>query len=236
MLENLKKLFHKNDDKVLITIHGFGVNRKHEMDDFIQYATASKIEIISFNMFDIHDEDDDDYNKWILVAENKLQQAFDQNKKVYLLGFSMGGVIASYLAGKYPVEKLILISPAFIHFNIENYAGIAIKTGKKLLSGSDENKPSMPRSFYSAFMGCVKEHKNDIRKVSCPILLIQGDADEVIPTRSSEWAYEQISHDQKKCIVLHGGKHRLLQDKSVQDVAFLLIDDFLQDKLLPLKK
>ncbi|WP_294562868.1 alpha/beta fold hydrolase [uncultured Traorella sp.] len=236
MLENLKKLFHKNDDKVLITIHGFGVNRKHEMDDFIQYATASKIEIISFNMFDIHDEDDDDYNKWILVAENKLQQAFDQNKKVYLLGFSMGGVIASYLAGKYPVEKLILISPAFIHFNIENYAGIAIKTGKKLLSGSDENKPSMPRSFYSAFMGCVKEHKNDIRKVSCPILLIQGDADEVIPTRSSEWAYEQISHDQKKCIFLHGGKHRLLQDKSVQDVAFLLIDDFLQDKLLPLKK
>ncbi len=213
-----------------------GVNRKHEMDDFIQYATASKIEIISFNMFDIHDEDDDDYNKWILVAENKLQQAFDQNKKVYLLGFSMGGVIASYLAGKYPVEKLILISPAFIHFNIENYAGIAIKTGKKLLSGSDENKPSMPRSFYSAFMGCVKEHKNDIRKVSCPILLIQGDADEVIPTRSSEWAYEQINHDQKKCIFLHGGKHRLLQDKSVQDVAFLLIDDFLQDKLLPLKK
>ena len=236
MLENLKKLFHKNDDKVLITIHGFGVNRKHEMDDFIQYATASKIEIISFNMFDIHDEDDDDYNKWILAAENKLQQAFDQNKKVYLLGFSMGGVIASYLAGKYPVEKLILISPAFIHFNIENYAGIAIKTGKKLLSGSDENKPSMPRSFYCAFMGCVKEHKNDIRKVSCPILLIQGDADEVIPTRSSEWAYEQISHDQKKCIFLHGGKHRLLQDKSVQDVAFLLIDDFLQDKLLPLKK
>ena len=94
----------------------------------------------------------------------------------------------------------------------------------------------MPRSFYSAFMGCVKEHKNDIRKVNCPILLIQGDADEVIPTRSSEWAYEQISHDQKKCIFLHGGKHRLLQDKSVQDVAFLLIDDFLQDKLLPLKK
>ena len=236
MFENLKKLFHKNEDKVLITIHGFGVNRKHEMDDFIEYAADFKIEVISFNMFDINDESDDDYNKWILVAENKLQQALNQNKKVYLLGFSMGGVIASYLASKYPIEKLILIAPAFIHFNIENYAGIAIKTGKKLLSGNDEGKPSMPRNFYSAFMGCVKEHKNDIRKVNCPVLLIQGDEDEVIPLKSSEWAYEQINHDEKKCIFLHGGKHRLLQDQSVQDIAFLLIDDFLHDKLLPSKK
>lgn len=33
--------------------------------------------------------------------------------KIYLIGFSMGGVIASYLASKYGADKLVLISPAF---------------------------------------------------------------------------------------------------------------------------
>lgn len=238
MFNKLKTMIksYQNKDKILITIHGFGVNRKHQMDEFVEYASGDLMEVVTFDMFDIHDENDCDFKKWISKAEIHIQKALNDKKKVYLLGFSMGGVIASHLASKYKIEKLILISPAFIHLNLEYYTSIAIQTGKKLLSNvEDDTKPKLPNSFYNGFLNCVKEHKNDIGRVTCPVLIIQGDEDEVIPTRSSEWAYNKIEHDQKKCIFLHKGKHRILVDENVKDIAFTLIHDYLEDKILPIE-
>lgn len=236
MLEKLKQLFvrKKEQTPVILTIHGFGVRREKEMDDFIEYAKLHLYEVKTFNLFEL-DEEDHDYKKWVERAENALLEEIKNNRKVYLLGFSMGGVIASYLASKYSVEKLVLIAPAFIHFNLENYTNIVINKGKKLFSGNDEIKPSMPKNFYGEFMDCVKEHKNDIKHVTCPVLIIQGDEDEIIPVRSSSWGYDQIEHEQKQLIFLHKGKHRILSDEKVKEVAFLLIDDFLHDKLLPIE-
>lgn len=239
MFKKIKNIFTKKSnlkqEEIIITIHGFGVRRENEMDDFVAYGNSILPPIKTFNMFDIEDENDDDYTKWIERCENVLLEAIHENKKIYLLGFSMGGVIASYLASKYKIEKLILISPAFIHFNLENYTNIALKTGKKFLSGKEEKKKEMPKSFYNGFISCIKTHKNDISKVTCPVLFIQGNDDEIIPTRSSEWGYEQVPHENKKCIFLHKGKHRILSDEHVKDVAFALINDYIHDTILPIK-
>lgn len=237
MLEKLKKIIKKEPETVIITVHGFGVRREHEMDDFKLYASHHLPEVITFNLFDIENDEDSHFNDWVKRAEDVVLQTLNRKKKIILLGFSMGGVIASYLASKYPVEKLILIAPAFIHFNLENYTNIAIKSGKKLLTKkeAESSTPSLPKSFYSGFMDCVKEYKNSIQNVTCPVLILQGDDDEVIPTRSSTWAFSQINHEQKRCIFLHLGKHRLLTDSNVKDVAFLLIDDFIQNKLFTKK-
>lgn len=236
MFQKLKQFFKKEEttktQSILITIHGFGIQRMHEMDDFVKFAGEHLMEVKTFNLFDFENENDDNYKKWITVAEDVVLEALKESKKVYLLGFSMGGVIAAHLAKKYPIEKLILISPAFIHFNLENYTNIAIKTGKKIFSGTEETKPSIPINFYSSFTSLIKEYKNDIKGVSCPVLILQGDEDEVISTRSSEWAYEQIPHNKKQCIFLHKGKHRVLQDKTVKETAFVLIQDYLEDRFI----
>lgn len=233
MLEKLKKIIRKDAEAVIITIHGFGVRREHEMDDFKEFAQNHLPEVITFNLFDIENEEDNDFHLWVKRAEDVLIQAINSKKKVYLLGFSMGGVIASYLASKYSIEKLILIAPAFIHFNLENYTNIAIKSGKKLINKKEDEivSPSLPKSFYSGFMDCVKEHKNAIQHVSCPVLILQGDEDEVISTKSSTWAFAQIPHEQKQCLFLHLGKHRLLTDPHVKNIAFLLIEEFIKNRI-----
>ena len=41
-------------------------------------------------------------------------------KEIYVIGHSMGGVIAAYLASKYKeVKKLVLAAPAFQYFKFE---------------------------------------------------------------------------------------------------------------------
>lgn len=222
---------------ILITIHGFGTRRSLEMNDFALWSKDHLPELIAFDLFDYADETDCDWHEWVRRAEVVLKKAQSEKREIYLLGFSMGGVIASYLATRFPVKKLILIAPAFIHFNLENYTNIVIKSASVLLSSKvDEvKKDSLPKTFYSAFLDCIKQLKSSISEVTCPVLLIQGDDDEVIATRSSEWAFNQIKHDQKRCIFLHGGAHRLLSDAKVNQEAFLLIQLFIEDKILPIQ-
>ena len=50
--------------------------------------------------------------RWINAAENSLKQLLAKYDEVYLIGFSMGGLIASYLAAKYKVDKLVLLASA----------------------------------------------------------------------------------------------------------------------------
>lgn len=244
MFEWLKKRFKKETEPlvpekepVLVCIHGFGVRRSVEFDQFKQFAEMTLPKIITFDMFDIQNEEDQDPKRWLKRAMKQMDEIVKEHDEIYLLGFSMGGVIASYLATLYPIKKLVLISPAFIHFSLENYTNIVINEASKLVFKEKKSEGiSMPKSFYNGFLEIVKEHKNSIAQVKCPILLLQGDDDEVIPTKSSEWAYEQIKHNQKRLAFLHKGKHRVLDDEHVKDMAYLLIQDFILDKLLPIEK
>lgn len=235
--ENKTEEIKEEPIPLLITIHGFGKRRHHEMDQLSEFLKNRNIELVSFDMYDLSDEKDCDWKQWVQRAKAQLAAAQLSKRPIYLLGFSMGGVIASYLATCYPVVKLILIAPAFNHFHLENYTNMVIKGASGLISSSpksESNEPSLPKTFYPAFMDCVKQLKSSIANVTCPILLIHGDEDEVIPPRSSEWAFENISHDQKRLVFLHLGKHRILNDEHVRDVAYLLILDFIEERLLPL--
>ncbi|MFC0299112.1 alpha/beta hydrolase [Geobacillus jurassicus] len=55
------------------------------------------------------------YDQWIAAAEQAFLALHHRCSAVYVIGFSMGGVIAVYLAEKYPVTKLVLLSAAFYH-------------------------------------------------------------------------------------------------------------------------
>ena len=61
------------------------------------------------------DEDINDFNYKLCLqkAEQEYLAHVARYDTVYLIGFSMGGVIASFLASRYGCDKLVLIAPAF---------------------------------------------------------------------------------------------------------------------------
>src|SRR5690625_6969791 len=52
------------------------------------------------------------YDKWLEAAEKEMIKLMEECEILYVIGFSMGGMIAAYLAAKYDVEKLVLLAPA----------------------------------------------------------------------------------------------------------------------------
>lgn len=240
MFERLKSLFQKETVQVLpakpviITIHGYGRRRKHEFDNFALWGSKDQYEIIQFDMYDLFDETDNDWMMWVSRAKDMVNTYHNQGREIYLVGFSMGGVIASYLAATCDIKKLVLLAPAFSYMNVDTIAGAISKSYSSFISKSSEKKDEieLPKSFYMAFMDLVKNLKKYINQVPCPTLMIHGDEDEVISVRSSTSAYHKIPHKNKKLVILHEGHHRLFMDETVQWECYQWIKLFFEDVIL----
>lgn len=240
MFEKWKKLFKKEvppiveepSKPIIITIHGYGRRRQHEFDNFVNWGTKDGFEIIQFDMYDLFNENDNDWMKWVARAKNKLDEY--AHREIILVGFSMGGVIASYLANVCDIQKLILLAPAYQYIHVENIAGMISKGASVLLGNDkkDKDEIELPVSFYSSFMDLVKSLKKYIASIDCPVLFLHGDADEVITLKSSLSAYEKVPHDKKKLYILHEGHHRLLMDEKVNWDCYQMMKLFINDTII----
>ena len=219
-------LFFKKKQKVIITIHGFGKNVQHEFDPLAKHIDEKKYQIIQFDMYDPYDPHDDNYETWIKKAEEKIHEYKDQ--EIILLGFSMGGVIASYLASIYHVRSLILVAPAFQYLDLANITNHGIKIVKNLAKKS-VSVPSASQT--KAFQTIINQYKESIYHIDCPVTIFHGTKDEVIPVESSKNIYSNIP-GKKRLIYIEGGKHRMLYDGIMEECIFTLIDDALEDKLI----
>lgn len=237
MFEKLKQYFQKQPVEtkkgpVIITIHGYGRRRMHEFDNFVLWGKQEQFEIVQFDLYDLFDETDCNWKQWLQKAKDVVKAYKEEGRCIYLVGFSMGGVIASYLAATFHVDKLILLAPAFSYINFDLVGGVITKTYASLVGNEEKEEIKLPASFYSAFMAIVKNLKKYISDVECPVLILHGDQDEVISAKSSTWAYDHIPHANKRLIWLHGGHHRLLMDEHVNWECYQLMKLFIDGKIL----
>ncbi|MEG0823836.1 MAG: YqiA/YcfP family alpha/beta fold hydrolase [Erysipelotrichaceae bacterium] len=236
LIHKPKETIEKEDTKALhalITLHGFGRKQSKEMSNLILWSKEESYEIITLDLYNKEDEKDCNYIDWVNRARTLVETYIVKGYKVDLLGFSMGGVIATYLSTICPINRLILISPAFNYFNLENFTDYLVKGAVNLLNNKKEvETPTLPKSFFGTFMDVVKYYKGYIKAVNVPTLILHGDEDEIIPLRSSLQAFDKIPNDNKRLIILHGGRHRILQDPRVNNEAYQIINLFLNEKIL----
>lgn len=215
--------FKRKEKTIIITIHGFGKNVSHEFDQFKKYMDPKKYEIIQFNMYDPFNPKDDNYTKWIKKAEQVINKY--KGKEIIILGFSMGGVIASYLASIYKVKKLILVAPAFQYLDLSKVTNHGINMVKNLTKKTkEETIPSQSQT--KAFQTVVSKYKESIAQVDCPVFILHGTKDEIIPIESSRSAYKKINAP-KRLIFIEGGKHRMMYDGKMEKCVFTLIEQFI---------
>lgn len=214
---------------IVLTVHGFGQKRHHEMDDLAAFLSRQGYEVIQFDLYDLNNPSDADIHKWIERAEQAMKKALSKSSEVYVVSFSMGGVISSYLATIYPIKALVLVAPAFQYINLQLAKTITMKTFSST-SPSASKAPSKAQT--KAFTEIVSRFKESIAHVTCPILILHGTKDEVIDPSSSHSAFKKIDHPKKCLLYLEGAPHRLLYTKEFEKPAFSIILSMLQGKLV----
>lgn len=220
-------IFHKKE--LVITIHGFGRRTLHEMDPLAHYLEKNGFEVWRFAYYDPDNLKDVDYHDWIARCEAKMRKAIDEKRTIHLLGFSMGGVVASYLASVYPVKDLLLCAPAFYPID---FSKIEKAARSKLLSSGSESS-SMSSEQTRTFLSIVSRYRNSITQVDCPILIMHGTGDEVIQSRSSRRIFAAIPNPHKYLVFLEGARHRFLYDGAYESLAFPIIRDYFRGEIHP---
>ncbi|TFG81220.1 MAG: carboxylesterase, partial [Erysipelotrichales bacterium] len=185
---------------VLYCIHGYGVRRTVEFEPLRKYFENLGYRVVTPEIFDQQDEQDTLATVWVKRAEDGLASLLEQNEMIWLVGFSMGGVIASHLAATYKVERLVLLAPAFEYLTFKTVMGKVEEAARSVIKKSDKpasDYPSLPDAFFPVFRETVALCKESITNVFCPVLIIHGTADQTIPVSSSRFAYAKIPHMDK---------------------------------------
>ncbi len=220
--------FNKKSNKpTIVAIHGFGVRGVDEFEKLRIAVEKKGYTFKSVQLYDLEDPSDTDWASWISKAKSLITEvAHDSN--IILIGFSMGGVIASYLANSYKVKKLVLLSPAFEYLNINT---IIDHMPKPFVKG-EIVKSRMPVGFTSTFMDVINNCKNSISNIRVPTLIIHCEKDETIPLSSSIKNFKKIPINNKALLSISNGQHRVLDDKIAGPIAISNIISFIENEYL----
>ena len=180
-----------------------------------------------------------EYSKWIQHAEDEFERLSAKCDKVYVIGFSMGGLIASYLAVNHKVDRLILLSAAAYYVNPRQL----LKDVREMLSDAFQGKllknemfvrysrkiKATPITATLQFRRLVGAVRPILNQVHVPTLIAQGESDGVVPPKSAEFLYRHIGTETKKLIYIKDSKH-LICHCSENEKLFEEVLEFLENK------
>jgi len=221
----IKKAFYKNfsTKPVIVFIHGFSKRTTIPLDNAMEYFRNHGYFVVSKNLFDPNDENDDNPKNWIENANKLVEEALSIKEDVVVIGFSMGGVIASHLASNYPVKLLILLAPAFEYVTLKAVRETITNRLPKRNNEPVVNNGKLPENFVDAFKEVVLLCRNSLEKVVCKTIIFHGRDDEKIPVRSSEYAYQHLASKDKKLFLLSHANHNLMEDTNYyQDILSVI--------------
>jgi esterase/lipase len=228
--------------KTAIVIHGFASNPMR-MDDISKVMLDAGYNVIvprlarHFNK-DIHDLDNATPEEWLKDVEEvlKIARAFD--RQVTLVGYSLGGLLASQLALKFEdaIERMILVAPAWrvspgaslgsamgAAFNISlnkfrNLPESCTLNGAYISPHSGRRIENLQREVETSNFGePYDEDRSAFRRIRVPMLVFTTPGDEAV----SSWSVGQICDANQRCkhVEVPGQDHSKILNSLAANVA-----------------
>ncbi|MGM9923025.1 MAG: alpha/beta hydrolase [Bacillus sp. (in: firmicutes)] len=157
------------------------------------------------------------YKDWIACAEESLRELFASCKTVYVVGFSMGGIIACHLASRYPVDKLVLLSAAAKYISPKQIALDTMEVIKDSVQGNlKENDlylrytnkiKKTPLYATAQFRELVAANAGVFADLSIPVFIAQGRKDGIVPVKTASFLCKSIASEYKIVYIDEDAKH-----------------------------
>lgn len=230
--------------KAILVIHGFAGGVYDQESLCHELETIHNYDVFTFTLPG-HDGDFSSkitMDNWINKAENEINFLIKKGyKKIYLVGHSMGGVIASYLASKYKqVKKLVLVAPAFMVYGFEhekididtflrNTPKVFEQYGAKLVIN---RMLKLPTNCYREFFNLIQKYQLTPQDITIPTLVFRGDNDTIVPIESIDYVYNNLNSKLKKKVIINGSSHDVFRENKSREVTEYIIRFFKNTKIV----
>jgi len=230
--------------KAILMIHGF-VGGCYDFNNFHNELQLLKnFDVFTYTL-PAHEKfivKDVKYQEWIDESKRQIEILINNGyKEIYLIGHSMGGVIAAHLASHYPqVKKLVLVAPAFRYFYFKDgkvdikSLNETIKNIPEIMKGSDKEQGisriiKTPISTMIEFTKLVTHCQDCVNHITCETLTIRGNNDVIVPIESTEYVYNSIKSETNILVNIPKLPHECFTSKKNTEVKSI-IKDFLTKK------
>ncbi|QSX07839.1 alpha/beta fold hydrolase [Alkalibacter rhizosphaerae] len=141
------------------------------------------------------------YDQWIDSARVALEQTEVPAEEVVVIGFSMGGLIATNLSVDRRFKALITINtpvdfwnlPQVVENLMEDVKKRSVRNTKRYL----EAKKNSPVHAMLEFHRMLQKTKKRFGSIHCPLLVVQTKDDDTVGLKSPEYIYRKVSSRQK---------------------------------------
>lgn len=203
-----------------LCIHGF-TGKPFEVQPLVEYFNQHTDWKMVAPTLPGHEEGGDlkvvQYTEWIDCAEKELQALLQTCEVVFIIGFSMGGIIACYLANKYPVKKLVLLSAAAKYISTKQLFIDVKEAVKDSIRGNlMENElyqrysikiKQTPLHATAQFRTLVAANSHVYSNITIPVFIAQGRKDGIVPVKTASYLYHKLASDYKVVYIDEEAKH-----------------------------
>ena len=164
---------------------------------------------------------------WMMAAEQSLRQLQKEVDRVIIIGFSMGGIIAMYLANRYPIHKLVLLSAAAKYVYPAQLLQDIKDIAKEAVAGKLEDNPLYRLYGYKVketpipatleFIRLVRIVQPYYGQVKIPVYIVQGKKDGIVPYATAQFIYDEIGSLKKEIVYSESGKHHICYSDDCED-------------------
>ncbi len=239
----------KSNEKAVLLLHGLG-GCPHEVRELGEFLSNNGFTTVGIR-YPGHGAlgkvmSEYGWEDWYKEAEAEYLKLKQTYPHVYVIGFSTGGTLGLRLSQKFPVEKLILLSP-FIFLTHKWYYGfspeIYVNSIGKLFDDLPANmtivnlnEPKARANYIRGDFFSVKATrsalelielvKKDIKNVNSPTLLMHSKNDDTTDFKSSQYIFDNIASQQKKLVPLQKSNHVIPLDYE-KEIVFKEVNDFI---------
>lgn len=221
-----ESIYREMGEIAVLVFHGL-TTTPLAMEDTINYLTANGYTVYA-PLLPGHgttpeDLNNTEYTEWVETALKSYNELKDRGfEKIFVLGHSMGGVLALRLGELHADMKGLIISAAPMVLK-----GLLIKLTRLLKRFLKFKKKKGPREQYfkggrrisydvwpiksvHELLKLIDITKKELRSIISPIMLIYGVEDEMVDILSLDMIYENVSSKVKRRLVLEGVGHNTL--------------------------
>ena len=228
--------FFEGNDIGCLLIHGF-TNTAYEMRGMGNYLAEKGFTVLGVLLAG-HGTSPQDLAKttwhdWVASAEEGLRK-LESCSHLFVAGISGGGLIALYLGLRDPLDGIIAISvPVYLRDWRLRFLPILRhlkpwyretrcdltdpQAGARYYAppGSYERKPTAAAMSLMELQGLVREN---LGRISVPVLLIYGARDRTIPLGNADYIYERLASEDKRLLWFENSGHGLVVDSEKEAV------------------
>lgn len=226
----------------VLCIHGFS-GGPYEVKPFTSYLRSHTDWIIEEPTLSGHGEElhmsGFKAKHWLMDAELAFRSLAKKVDEVIVVGFSMGGIIALYLAKRYKVKKLVLLSAAAKYVSpkqlVKDFKMLATEayhhnlTNNELYLRYHQKFNNVPLASTVEFMKLVRMVEPYYRHIQIPVYIVQGKLDGIVPYHTAQFLFDELASIDKVLYFSDNGKHHICFEEDCSE-WFPQVLIFLKDK------